>query len=262
LRRAIESYPENINVVIVATGGLSHQVHGERAGFNNRAWDKDFLDILERDPHALAELTQAEYARRGGFEAAEVIMWLIMRGALSSRIRCVHSDYYLPSMTGIAVAIYENEAQPPEPEAVRLHRKHMTQQLEGIEKLPGTYPYTLERSAKCYAFNKFLHGLIDPVFRTRFRNDEESCLSESMLTEVEKDLVRRRDWRAMIHYGVIFFLLEKLGAVVGVSNLHIYAAMRGESLEDFMKTRNAPNALYSVAGKQDTKHSWDRPSQA
>ena len=52
----------------------------------------------------------------------------------------------------------------------------------------------------------------------------------------------------MIHYGVIFFLLEKLGAVIGVSNLHIYAAMRGQPLEDFMKTRNAPGAMYSVAG--------------
>jgi gallate dioxygenase len=62
-------------------------------------------------------------------------------------------------------------------------------------------------------------------------------------------MLRRRDWRALIHYGVIFFMLEKLGAVTGVSNLHIYAAMRGQSLEDFQKTRNAPGALYSVAGK-------------
>ena len=52
--------------------------------------------------------------------------------------------------------------------------------------------------------------------------------------------MRRRDWRGLIHYGVIFFMLEKLGAVVGVSNLHIYAAMRGETLEEFQKTRNAP----------------------
>jgi len=52
----------------------------------------------------------------------------------------------------------------------------------------------------------------------------------------------------MIHYGVSFFMLEKLGAVVGISNLHIYAAMRGETLEQFQQTRNAPGALYSVAG--------------
>ena len=71
-------------------------------------------------------------------------------------------------------------------------------------------------------------------------------------------MVRSRDWRALIHYGVIFFLLEKLGAVVGVSNLHIYAAMRGETLEDFQKTRNA-QVLYSVAG-DDSKMAWDKKS--
>jgi gallate dioxygenase len=60
----------------------------------------------------------------------------------------------------------------------------------------------------------------------------------------------------MIHYGVIFFLLEKLGAVSGVSNLHIYAAMRGQSLEEFQKTRNAPGALYSVAGGTSSGTQW------
>ena len=59
-------------------------------------------------------------------------------------------------------------------------------------------------------------------------------------------MVQRRDWRALIQYGAIFFVLEKLGAVSGVSNLHIYAAMRGQSLEEFQKTRNA-QVLYSVA---------------
>ena len=52
LRRAIESYPEDLKVAIVATGGLAHQVHGERAGFNNTPWDKEFLDLLEQRPRA------------------------------------------------------------------------------------------------------------------------------------------------------------------------------------------------------------------
>jgi gallate dioxygenase len=71
--------------------------------------------------------------------------------------------------------------------------------------------------------------------------------------------VRTLDWRGMIHYGVSFFMLEKLGAVVGVSNLHIYAAMRGQTLEEFQKTRNAPGALYSVAGADagEQQQSWD-----
>jgi gallate dioxygenase len=76
------------------------------------------------------------------------------------------------------------------------------------------------------------------------------------LSEQERDLIRRRDWRGLIHYGVIFFMLEKLGAVTGVSNLHIYAAMRGETLEAFQRTRNAPGALYSVAGKDMGNLGW------
>ena len=73
-------------------------------------------------------------------------------------------------------------------------------------------------------------------------------VEEARLTREERDLVRRRDWRALIHYGVIFFLLEKLAAVVGITNLHVYAAMRGETLEEFQKTRNV-QILYSVAGQ-------------
>jgi gallate dioxygenase len=69
-------------------------------------------------------------------------------------------------------------------------------------------------------------------------------------------MVRDRAWRDLIQYGVIFFLMEKLGAVVGVSNLHIYAAMRGQTLEDFQKTRNA-QVLYSVAGDAN-KMTWDK----
>jgi gallate dioxygenase len=61
-----------------------------------------------------------------------------------------------------------------------------------------------------------------------------------------------------MHYGVIFFLLEKFAAVVGTTNLHVYAAMRGQSLEDFMKTRNT-QVLYSVAGNDDSKKTWDPP---
>ncbi len=258
LRNAIESYPEDLKVVLVATGGLSHQVHGERCGFNNTEWDLEFLDLIERDPLRLTEMTHAEYAERGGLEGAEVIMWLVMRGALSPRIRKVHQSYYLPSMTGIATAIYEDDAapMPTDPE----YLEHINRQLAGIEQLSGTYPFTLERSVKGYRLNKFLHSLVEPGWRARFRSDQESLFAEAGLTSEEADLVRRLDWRGMIHYGVSFFMLEKLGAVVGVSNLHIYAAMRGETLEQFQKTRNAPGALYSVAGAEANREklAWDK----
>src|SRR5262249_24050794 len=167
--------------------------------------------------------------------------------------------YYLPSMTGIATAIYENESTAAlDAEAIARARANATRQLKGAEELTGTYPFNYERSVKAYRLNDFLHRLIEPAHRARFLADPEAAFEEAGLSEEERDLVRRRDWRGMIHYGVIFFMLEKLGAVVGVSNLHIYAAMRGQSLEDFQKTRNA-QVMYSVAGKETSGSlTWDK----
>ncbi|MCX7255579.1 MAG: gallate dioxygenase [Polaromonas sp.] len=261
LRRAIESYPEDLKVAIVATGGLSHQVHGERAGFNNPGWDAQFLNLIENDPARLTEMTQAEYAALGGMEGAEVIMWLIMRGALSANIRKVHQTYYLPSMTGIATAIYENQASAAVAGETRRHLQHMATQLDGAGALSGTYPFDLKRSVKVYRLNKFLHTMIEPQHREAFRADEEASFAQAALTPEECDMLRRRDWRALIQYGVIFFMLEKFGAVLGTSNLHIYAAMRGESLEEFQKTRNAPGALYSVAGTDAKSLDWNREAR-
>ena len=257
LRKAIESYPEDLKVALVATGGLSHQVHGERAGFNNTAWDERFLDLIEKDPVTLTRMTQADYARLGGMEGAEVIMWLVMRGALSANIKCLHRTYYLPSMTGIATAIYENEAVEPMADVNADYRRHIGHQLAGAEALTGTYPFTLARSVKGFRLNKFLHDLIVPEKRAAFLADEDEATRAAGLSAEEQDMLRRRDWRTMIRYGVSFFVLEKLGAVTGVSNLHIYAAMRGETLEEFQKTRNAPGALYSVAGTDAKRLAWD-----
>lgn len=259
LRRAIESYPEEISVAIIATGGLSHQVHGARAGFNNTEWDQQFLDLFENDPEALTRLTIADYAELGGVEGAEVIMWLIMRGALSANITRVHQSYYLPSMTGIATAVYENRDRPLPKDKAAEHRAHIGHQLAGAEALAGVHPFTHAVSVRAYRLNRFLHRMIDPEHRRRFLEEPEAAFAVAELTEEERDMVRRRDWDAMIRYGVIFFMLEKLGAVVGVSNLHIYAAMRGQTLAEFQATRNAPNALYSVAGKQGQQAiAWDK----
>ena len=198
LRRAIESYPEDIKVAIVATGGLSHQVHGERAGFNNTAWDEQFLDLIERDPLKLTQMTLADYARLGGVEGAEVIMWLVMRGALSANIRKIHQSYYLPSITGIATAVYENELIEPMADINDRYREHIGEQLKGAEDLPGTYPFTHARSLKSYRVNKFLHRLVEPAHRAHFVADPEAAFAELRLSEEECDMIRRRDWRAMI----------------------------------------------------------------
>jgi gallate dioxygenase len=198
-------------------------------------------------------------------------MWLVMRGAMSTRVKKLHEAYYLPSMTGIAVAIYEDENEDESGrehgtapiEAARTeYRRHIGHQIAGAERLEGTYPFTLARSVKAFRLNRFLHALTVPAHRERFLTEEEAAFETAGLSAEERDMLRRRDWRALVRYGAIFFGLEKLGAVIGVSNLHIYAAMRGQSLEDFQKTRNAPGALYSVAGASGKPLAWDKPGAA
>jgi gallate dioxygenase len=117
VRRAVESYPEDLAVIVVGTGGLSHQMHGERAGFNNTEWDMRFLDLVERDPGTLTAMKHAEFARLGGTEGVEVIMWLAMRGALSAGARKVHQSYYLPMTTAMAVAVFEEPGAADAPAA-------------------------------------------------------------------------------------------------------------------------------------------------
>lgn len=107
VRRAVESYPEEMRVVVVGTGGLSHQMNGERAGFNNTEWDEQFLDLIDRDPRRLTAMRHADFARLGGTEGVEVIMWLAMRGALSDKARKIHQSYYLPMTATMAVALFE-----------------------------------------------------------------------------------------------------------------------------------------------------------
>jgi gallate dioxygenase len=252
LRKAILSYPEDLKVAIVGSGGLSHQVSGERAGFNNTDWDMEFLELLEKDPEKLTELSIADFAERGGLEGAEVIMWLIMRGALTPKVRKVHQSYAIPTMTATATVIYEDEPSADETTSVDAYAAKARREYDGVSELEGSYPFTLDRSSRAYRLNRYLHGIIQPELRGRFLYDREGSYERGRLTEEEKDMLRRLDWRALIRYGVIFFILEKLGAAVGVSNQHIYAAMRGESLEDFQKTRK--NAvLYSVAGTHKPK---------
>ncbi len=249
LKKAIESYPEDLSVAIVATGGLSHQVHGERCGFNNPEWDDWFLDQLESDPLALTRLTHAEYAEKAGMEGSEIIMWLIMRGALSKKVNCVHRSTYLPSMTNIATIIYECEDEAAEvlPEQ---QRAHIQTQLDGVEKLPGTYPFTLERAHTAWRINDFLHRLIEPAHRKAFVQDPQGLYEQFGLSQEERALLDARDWIGLIRYGVIFFSLEKMAAVLGMGNLDIYSQFRGETLEEFQKSRNAA-ITYSVAGKSD-----------
>jgi hypothetical protein len=116
IARAVAAYPEELDIVVLGTGGLSHQLHGPDFGRVNPDWDQDFLDRLEGDPASLAALPHAEYMARGGAEAVEMIIWLIMRGALGHDVTRVMRSYSTPGLTGLAVTVLEPGAAVPPPE--------------------------------------------------------------------------------------------------------------------------------------------------
>ena len=103
-----------------------------------------------------------------------------------------------------------------------------------------SYVFDLERSARGLRLNRFLHGLTRLDQRKLFLDSPEEAMKA--LSEQEKQMVRRLDWKAMQDYGASFFCLEKLARTKGVSNPEMVAAFRGETLEQFLKTRRVPGA--------------------
>jgi protocatechuate 4,5-dioxygenase beta chain len=97
LRRAIESYPEDLNVQVWGTGGMSHQLQGPRAGLINKEFDTAFLDNLTADPGLLRKMSHFEYLREAGSEGIEMVMWLIMRGAMGPNIEELYRFYHVPA---------------------------------------------------------------------------------------------------------------------------------------------------------------------
>lgn len=109
IRKAVDSYPEDLRVVIFGTGGMSHQLQGPRAGLINADFDAKFLDRLPTDPAALAKISHLEYMREAGSEGIEMVMWLIMRGALNDKVKVAHRFYHVPaSNTAVGHMILEN----------------------------------------------------------------------------------------------------------------------------------------------------------
>jgi protocatechuate 4,5-dioxygenase beta chain len=107
LRKAVESYPENLKAVVMGTGGMSHQLQGRRFGYMNADFDNKFLDRLETDPEGLAEMSHQELMEQAGAEAVELIMWHVMRGAVPRNARRVHRHYYAPMTTGMGLITFE-----------------------------------------------------------------------------------------------------------------------------------------------------------
>ncbi len=111
LKRAVESWKEDLRVVIFGTGGMSHQLQGMRAGLINAAWDKRFLDSLASDAEVARKIPFIEYVREAGSEGIEMVMWLISRGALEQDVREVHRFYHVPaSNTALGHLILENKS--------------------------------------------------------------------------------------------------------------------------------------------------------
>ena len=115
IARAVDSFEEDLNVQIWGTGGMSHQLQGPRAGLINADWDNRFLDGLVGSSDALRHIPHIEYLREAGSEGIELVMWLIMRGALGRTTRMLHRHYYVPaSNTAVGHIVLEPASENQE----------------------------------------------------------------------------------------------------------------------------------------------------
>ena len=109
IRRAIDSYPGDERIVIFGTGGMSHQLQAQRAGLINAEWDSHFLDLLVHDPETAAKIQHVEYLREAGSEGIELVMWLIMRGAMNPTVNEIYRATHVPtSNTHNGLLVLEN----------------------------------------------------------------------------------------------------------------------------------------------------------
>ena len=110
--RAIEAYRPDLRVMIVGTGGLSHQLDGKRAGFINKEFDQLCLDKVVGEPEALARYSIHDWVEEAGAQGVEFLNWMAMRGALTGQVREVHRNYHIPiSNTAAATVVYTNEKE-------------------------------------------------------------------------------------------------------------------------------------------------------
>jgi protocatechuate 4,5-dioxygenase beta chain len=108
--RGIESYGADLKVMVIGTGGLSHQLDGERAGFINKDFDKLCMDALERDPEVLTRYSIPQLVELAGAQGVELLNWIAMRGALTGKVTEAHRNYHIPiSNTAAATMVFDNE---------------------------------------------------------------------------------------------------------------------------------------------------------
>ena len=108
--RAVEAWPADAKVVVIGTGGLSHQLDGERAGFINKAFDQRFMDSLVADPRWATRYTNTELVEKAGTQGIELLMWLVTRASLTGRVTKLHSNYHIPiSNTAAGLLLLDNQ---------------------------------------------------------------------------------------------------------------------------------------------------------
>jgi protocatechuate 4,5-dioxygenase beta chain len=111
--RAIESYPQDLRVMVVGTGGLSHQLDGARAGFINKEFDQLCLDKIVNEPDVLTRYSIHDLVALSGAQGVEFLNWMAMRGALTGQVTQAHRNYHIPiSNTAAATIVLDNRAEP------------------------------------------------------------------------------------------------------------------------------------------------------
>ncbi|EKF20871.1 class III extradiol dioxygenase family protein [Nitratireductor pacificus] len=110
IRKAVDAYPKDTRVLIMGTGGMSHQLQGERSGFMQPNFDRMFLDKMVTDPMALTKIPNGVFMKEAGHEGAELIMWLVARGAMNLEVEEVYQHYHVSaSLTAAGLACYRNK---------------------------------------------------------------------------------------------------------------------------------------------------------
>ncbi len=152
IRRAVESFPEDLNVVIFGTGGMSHQIHGERSGMINRKFDTAFLDDLSKNPQRLRYIKHEEYTTFAGAEGIEMVMWMVMRAALGdNNVHEVYRHYHVPaSNTAAGLIILENDdlKKPQKKSAKKAVKKAAGKKTPAVKKPAGKKAATKKAAVK------------------------------------------------------------------------------------------------------------------
>jgi protocatechuate 4,5-dioxygenase beta chain len=106
----LESYDGDLRVLIIGTGGLSHQLDGKRAGFINKEFDRFCMDKLAAEPESLTRYTIPELVELAGAQGVEFLNWMAMRGALTGKVTEAHRNYHVPiSNTAAATMVFDNQ---------------------------------------------------------------------------------------------------------------------------------------------------------